>query len=170
MYDIISENIVRYTGQKVKIMEIKRCCFAGHRDIHDIMIKNRIKMLASDLIENCNVKKFLLGNYGNFDNYAFMAIQELKKEYNDIAIELIIPYITKSIRDYKEMYYRNYDEIVMADIPVNTPAKYKIIKANEYMIDNSEYLICCVNRWWGGAFRTVEYARKKGHIEILYIN
>lgn len=49
----------------------------------------------------------------------------------------------------------------MADIPESTHRNPKIIKANEFMINNSDFLISYVNYSWGGAVKTMEYAIKK---------
>ena len=145
----------------------KICCFAGHRDIDDKSVKEKIKEKLITLIEKENFKKFRVGNYGDFDGYAASVVRELKQAYSDITLELVIPYVTKEINYYKELYYKNYDHILMADIPVSTPARYKIIKANQYMIDNSAYLLCYVRHSWGGAARTLEYARRKNQIKIF---
>ena len=145
----------------------KICCFAGDRDIYDNSVKEKIKEKVISLIEKENVKTFWTGNYGAFDGYAASVVRELKQVYSDITLELIIPYVTKEMNYYKESYYKNYDHILMADIPVSTPARYKIIKANQYMIDNSAYLVCYVRYSRGGAARTLEYAKRKNHIKIF---
>ena len=35
------------------------------------------------------------------------------------------------------------------------------------MIDKSDFLIAYVEHNWGGAYRTLEYAKKKKHIEVI---
>lgn len=60
-----------------------------------------------------------------------------------------------------ESYYDKYDNILVADIPLTTPKRLKIIKANEYMVNNSDFLICYIDHTWGGAFKTFDYARKR---------
>ena len=145
----------------------KTCCFAGHNMAYGDDIKNKIKETAKMLIEEENVKHFLVGNYGGFDGGSAAVIRELKKTCTAITLELVIPYVTKCINDCKEMYYGNYDSIVMADIPASTPARYRIIKANKYMIDKSDFLICYISHSWGGAAETFRYAGRKKHIKIF---
>lgn len=141
--------------------ERKRCCFAGHSDIWDSNLADKIKNIAEDLIVNHNVKEFWVGNYGNFDGSAAAAIRELQKTYTDIKLDLVIPYLTKSINEYKELYYKKCDNILIADIPENTPKRFHITKANEYMVNNSNFLICYIQRSWGGAITTYKYAKRK---------
>lgn len=61
---------------------------------------------------------------------------------------------------------RNTTDIIVADMPVKTPEKVKIIKANRYMVENSCFLVCYVKRSFGGTAKTVEYA-ESNHIKII---
>jgi len=137
-----------------------RCTFAGHSEIHNSNLVEVIKTTAKELITEYGVNEFWVGHYGDFDHYAAKAIRELKPEY-DIELVLVIPYLTKEIEEYKEEYYRNFDAVLMADIPEKTPKKLKIIKVNQYMVNESDFLICYVKNSWGGAAKTLEYAKQK---------
>ncbi len=139
----------------------KRCCFARHSDIWENNLPEKIKTAAENLIVNHNVKEFWVGNYGKFDNIAFCAIRELQKVYSDIELDLVIPYLTKDINKNSELYHKKCDNILIADIPQNTPKRFYIKKANEYIVDNSHFLICCIQTSWGGAINTYKYAKRK---------
>lgn len=143
-------------------MDIERCCFAGHNETYGDEVKQKIKEIAIELIEEESVVEFWVGNYGGFDRCAASAIGEVKKTYPHIKLVLVLPYLTKAVSDYKEEYYEKYDEIVIADMPEKTPARLRIIKANEYMVDNCDFMICNVEHSWGGAAKNVEYAKRKG--------
>ena len=58
-----------------------------------------------------------------------------------------------------------FDNILLPDFPEKTPRKIKILKCNEYMVDESDFMICYVKYDWGGASKTLAYANKK-HIKI----
>lgn len=139
----------------------KTCCFAGHSDVWDGTLEEKIKKVAEDLIINYHVKEFLVGNYGRFDGLAATVIRKLQKTHTNIKLNLIIPYLTKNINEYKELYYKNFYCIVMADIPENTPKRFHITKANEYMVNHSDFLICYIQKNFGGAFTTYKYATRK---------
>lgn len=144
------------------------CCFAGHGNLsYDAEIKKRVYDKARELVLNFGVNEFWVGNYGVFDKLAAEAVREVKGEYSDIELSLIIPYLTLEIKKYKELYYINYDNIIIAEIPAGTPKKYRILKCNRYMIDKSKYLIAYVNCPFGGAAKTLKYAEGKSHIEIF---
>ena len=118
--------------------ERKRCCFAGHSDIWDSNLADKIKNIAEDLIVNHNVKEFWVGNYGTFDGSAAAAIRELQKTYTDIKLDLVIPYLTKSINEYKELYYKKCDNILL---PKDVEVKDKYIVKNT---DISDHYLCVV--------------------------
>lgn len=150
-------------------MNTKRCCFAGHSKIYDDSVRDTLKEIITDLIEKENVKEFWVGRYGQFDNCCTGVVRELKTVYPDIRLELIIPYLTKAIELDIEQLRKNYNSILISDIPENTPKKFKILKTNEYMVNNSDFIVCYVDHSWGGAVKTLEYARKKKHIKIINI-
>ena len=147
----------------------KRCCFAGHSRIYSGMDKNILKNVIINLIENEGVDEFWVGNYGNFDSISAEAVRELKISYPQISLVLVIPYLTKEINDNKKFYNNNYDCILVAEIPDNIPRKYRIIKTNEYMVNNSDFLICYVQHSFGGAAKTLEYANKRKQIKTINI-
>lgn len=149
-------------------MKSKICCFAGHSEIYDFSIAEKTEKLVIKLIEQ-GVCEFWVGNYGGFDRLASSIVRKLKNNYSHIKLNLIIPYLTKEITENKLEFSAKYDCILIADIPENTPKKFYIIKTNEYMINNSDYLICYVSHSWGGAYKTYEYAKRKSHIQIFNI-
>ncbi len=149
-------------------MSDKICCFAGHKDIYRSenlheLVYNKCDELICEKGVNC----FWVGHYGSFDGLAANTVRKLKVKYPHIKLELILPYVTKSINDYKEMYYKDYDNMIMADMPERTPVKFRILKCNQYMVDCSDYLIAYVNHSFGGSVKTLEYAQKKKHIEVF---
>ena len=152
----MSENMVQY-----------RCCFAGHNKYYDANMNSKIRETATNLIEQFGVKEFWVGQHGGFDSCAAQVIRDLKKEYPYIELILVIPYITKFLNESKDIYYQKYACILVADIPLNTPPRFKILKTNQYMVDKSNFLICCVDHSWGGAAQTLEYAQKKQHITVI---
>lgn len=146
----------------------KRCCFAGHSQIYntDNLYNNLVNLIERLIIEE-NVSEFWVGNYGNFDGLSTKAVRDLKENHPNIQLNLVIPYLTSSINECKELYYKKYDHILMADLPEKTPKKFQILKCNEYMVQNSNFIICYVQYSWGGAAKTLEYAKRKKHIKIF---
>lgn len=144
---------------------VVRCCFAGHSKLpYGNDIKNAIYEKCEKLITENKVSEFWIGNYGEFDKMAAITIRDLKHVYPEIILTLIIPYLTLEINQYKQQYYEQYDNIIIAEIPQNTPRQFRIIKCNEYMVDKSDYLISYVKHSFGGAAKTLAYAKRKNKI------
>ncbi len=149
---------------------MSRCCFAGHSEIYDVNVEEITRIAAVKLIEECMVREFWVGNYGQYDKLAASIVRKLKKQYTHIKLVLVIPYLTKEINENAFEYKNKYDEIIVADIQPNTPVRYRLLKANEYMIDKCEYLLAYVKHSWGGAAKTLKYAQRKQKIIINTVN
>ena len=146
----------------------KRCCFAGHSKIYQTDdLLDDIKVLLKELITKENVREFWVGNYGKFDKLSSRAVMSLKNIYPDIQLNLILPYLTSEINENHEFYYKNYDNIIIADISENTPKKYRIAKCNQYMVTHSNFIICYVINSWGGAAKTLKFAENQAHIMVF---
>ncbi|MBR5528442.1 MAG: hypothetical protein IKV97_05500 [Clostridia bacterium] len=146
----------------------KICCFAGHSELYDTEgIYKSLLSVLEDLIITHGINEFHVGNYGAFDKLCAGAVRALKEKYPDVRLYLVIPYITTRINRDKDFYKSNYDGILVADIPQNTPKKMQILKCNMYMVKNSDILVCCVKHSFGGAAKTLEYARRRKNIEII---
>ena len=144
------------------------CCFAGHSELYDTgEIYKHLLSVIEDLITAENVCEFWVGNYGAFDKLSAKAVRELKVKYPDIQLNLVIPYLTSEINEYRELYYKDYDNILVADIPEKTPKKLQIIKGNQCMVKNSQVLVCYISHSWGGAAKTLEFAQKRKNIQII---
>jgi len=144
------------------------CCFAGHSKLYDAEeIYEHLLYVIENLISVENIGEFWVGNYGDFDKLCAKAVREVKVKYPNIQLNLVIPYLTSEINEYKESYYKNYDNILVADMPEKTPKKARIIKCNQYMVINSQVLVCYVKYSWGGAVKTLEYAQKRSGIKII---
>ena len=146
----------------------KICCFAGHGKFqYGKDIYSRLSETIEKLIITENVQEFWVGNYGNFDGISGTAVRRLKEKYPHIILNLVIPYLTSELNNNKEFYKNKYDNIIVADMPENTPKRLKIIKCNEYMVKNSDFLICYIEYSWGGAAKTFEFVKKKTKTKII---
>ena len=141
---------------------MKICCFAGHRKITDDIeiIKRKLKKGIINLIENHNVTTFYNGGKGDFDWLCAYTVDELKKDYPFISSHLVLAYMPTE----KYKYANNlkiFDTTIYPEME-KTPPKFAIIKRNQWMIDNSKFLIAYVKQSLGsGAYKTLSYAQKK---------
>ena len=146
----------------------KICCFAGHSKLSDTEeVYGKLYSTIEHLISAENVTEFWVGNYGNFDKLSAKAVRALKEKHSEVRLNLVIPYLTSEINQYKELFYKNYDSILIADMPPKTPKKAQILRCNQYMIKNSYTLVCYVRHSFGGAAKTLEFAKKQTNIRII---
>jgi uncharacterized phage-like protein YoqJ len=75
------------------VNKMSAICFTGHRDISReaaYAIPSCLKKLLRNLIAN-GARTFLAGGAMGFDTIAALCVLELKEEYPDIRLELILP-------------------------------------------------------------------------------
>ena len=144
---------------------MKSCFFIGHRDSPESLLAH-LTILLERLIVEENVGHFYVGQYGNFDRMAALAVKQLKKQYPYITLNLVIPYHPaerpiSAPPGFDGTYYPWEDEKI--------PKRLAIIKTNQHMVDTCDYLITYAFHFHGGTGQIVEYARKresKGLIQI----
>ncbi len=135
------------------------CSFAGHRnEWYNINIEERLESAIESLI-NQGVNIFYDGNYGEFDKKARNAVLNLKKKYPKIRLILVLTYYHENAKHYSLPDF--YDGSVYPELE-HIHYKQKITKRNEWIVDNSDYVIShIVNEYKSGAFKTVKYAEKQ---------
>ena len=146
----------------------KICCFAGHSDLADTEeIYTRLLSTLENLVSEGSVTEFWVGNYGAFDRLSARAVREIKMKHPEIKSALVVPYLTSGINEYRDELQKDFDDIIIADIPPKTPKKLQIIKCNQYMVKSSQILVCYVKYSFGGAAKTLEYAEKRKDITVI---
>lgn len=132
------------------------CTFFGHRDC-DYKLEPLIESKTIDLIENYDVKNFYVGNNGNFDIMVKKVLMKLSQEYPQIKYYVVLAYLPKAENEFSDFQNTIYPEGLET-----VPPKFAISKRNDYMIKESKYLICYCNRTYGGAYKFMKKAEKKG--------
>ena len=129
--------------------------FCGHSMISN---KEELSKKLSDTIEKLikeGADVFYLGGYGDFDILSAREVKKAKLKHKSIVSVLVLPYLEH--RYNKELY----DETVYPDIE-SVPKRYAISARNKWMVDVSDVIVSFVDHDWGGAAKTLEYAKKRG--------
>ena len=131
--------------------------------------KEKLKQILIKEIGKNPTCKFYLGGYGDFDSLCLRTLRELKTDFPDIELLFITPYLDSNYSKLELAKYY-YDDIIFPPIE-SVPRKFAILKRNEWMVDSADLVIAYVKYSWGGAAKTLEYAkRKKKQIINLAIN
>ena len=134
--------------------------FCGHSNyLFSDEEKEKLKQLLIKKIRKNPTCKFYLGGYGDFDSLCLRTLRELKKEFQSIELIFITPYIDKNYSKLEFAKY-HYDDIIFPPLE-SVPRKFAILKRNEWMVDSAELVIAYVKYSWGGAAKTLEYAKRK---------
>lgn len=142
-------------------MIIMKVTFCGHKDILDkTAVKQWLCSVCSDLISQ-GATDFYLGGYGSFDFLCASTLRELKKQYPNIKLILILPYLNSS------MITEGYDETVYPPLEA-VPKRFAILRRNEWMVRECDTIVAYVTHGWGGAAKTLEYARRQKKQIFLY--
>ena len=133
-----------------------RICFLFGNSTAPYDTISLIKAVAERHYLDYGIRTFVVGNRGDFDGYAATAIKSLKQRFPDISLALLLP------------YHPGERPIALPDgfdcsfyPPLeNIPRRYAIVKANKYMIDTADTVICFA-KFVGNSKKLLEYALKK---------
>ncbi len=148
-------------------MKEKTCCFTGHREI-DIAYKEALKeKLTAAVREHIarGYRYFGAGGALGFDTLAATVVLELKKEFPEITLILVLP-CPEQAKYWSDSDTRVYENILrQADKCVYTSERYSrgcMQKRNRHLVDHSSSCIAYLRRDTGGTAYTVKYARTQG--------
>lgn len=143
-------------------MERRTCFFIGHRDAPDSLRSALSDSIRRHIVEY-GVNEFVVGHYGRFDAMADAAVRTEKQRFPEVTLVLLLPYYpyAYNVSEYDSSYYPAGLE--------NIPKPYAIVRANEHMIRNSEYLICFDPGYVGKTRDYVEFARRRERKGLLHI-
>ena len=137
--------------------------FAGHAVIFsDKNIKEMVKEQIRNNIADVELVTCYIGGYGDFDKTCACACKELKKEYVNIEIVYVTPYISLSEQlKIKEMKSCGLCDTSIYPPIENAPLRFAIAKRNEWMMANSDLIIAYVNHNYGGAYKSLQAAKRR---------
>ena len=141
---------------------MKSCFMFGHSDCPDTMLP-KIEEAIDVYYSRYGVTDFYIGNRGRFDGLAAAAVRNAKQQHPDIRMYLLLAYHPS---ERAVDLWGGFDGSFYPPLE-GVPRPYTIVRANQYMIDTTMFLICYVKHI-GNAKSLLEYARRKGR-EAVYI-
>ena len=146
---------------------MKSACFTGHRNIPNDYeeLSGRLYSFVERGIINLGLTDFYTGGAIGWDTLAAQTVLNLKKDYPQIKLILVLPCRTQT-RGWKQEDIEEYNRIMKgADKVVYTSQDYYngcMHKRNRHLVDNSSRCICFLTEKTGGTFYTVNYASEHG--------
>ena len=141
----------------------KVCFMFGHATTPYDAI-SLIEAAAEKQYNEYYIRTFIVGNRGNFDSHAATAIKNLKKKYGDISLLLLLAYHPAErpvhlTEGFDNSYYPPLEGV---------PRQYAIVRANQFMVDTADSIICYVNRI-GNTRKLLEQAERRQKKENILI-
>lgn len=134
---------------------MQSCTFFGHRECPD-SIKPKLKKVMIDLINDHDVDMFYVGNQGRFDTIVRGVLRELKKEYPRINYAVVLAYIPG-----KQTEYDGYTDTMLPEGIEAVHPRYAISWRNNWMLQQSDYVVTYITHSWGGAAQYADKARRQ---------
>ena len=137
--------------------------FAGHAFISsNKRIKEIVKEQIKNHVDSSGHITCYLGGYGNFDEICACACRELKQEEYGIEVVYVSPYFSlQEQAKIKEMERSGlYDSSIYPPLE-KTPPRFAILKRNEWMMTNPDLIIAYVDHSYGGAYKSLQVAKRK---------
>jgi len=135
--------------------------FCGHRQLTQTdPISTWLDVILPSLIEG-GANLFYLGGYGDFDRLASAAVRKQKKVYPGLEAILVLPYLNRAFDSSQ------YDGTTYPPLE-KVPPRLAILKRNEWMVSESDVVISGVMHRWGGAAKTLDFARRKKKVIFQY--
>lgn len=148
-------------------MRDKTVCFTGHRKIPPEKLKDvsqRLRVTLIQLIEK-GYLYFGVGGALGFDILAEQTVLDLKRQYPQIKLILVLPCLSQT-KGWSNENVRIYERIKkQADKVVYTSREYTrdcMYRRNRHLVDNSSVCVCYLKESTGGTAYTVKYACDKG--------
>lgn len=139
--------------------KIKACCGFGHREVFENISEQLYIVLLQIAEQGC--KTFYTGGMGEFDKLYMSEIRKIKRQYPEIKLICVKPYMTKEISENGDYLLSIYDDIIIPSELADIHYKSVITKRNRLVIDWSDIVISYVKRKYGGAFEAIKYANKQ---------
>lgn len=123
------------------------------------MISLKLQKVLVDLITNHNVDMFYVGHQGQFDAIVHSTLRELKKEYPQINYAAVLAYMPG-----KKTEYDDFSDTMLPEGIESVHPRYAISWRNNWMLQQSDYVITYIIHSWGGAVQFSAKAKKQGKI------
>ena len=144
-------------------MKVFTASFFGHRQIDNVfVIEQRLQEVIQELLISKEYVEFLVGRDGEFDQLVASTVRRCKRAIRDdnSALVLVLPYATAEYRNNEQSFHEYYDEIEICTESAEKHFKSAHQTRNRSMVDRSDLVVFCVEHNSGGAYQTMQYAKK----------
>lgn len=136
----------------------KVCCGFGHREVFENISERISSAVRTAAEQGCEI--FYTGAMGRFDEMFSTEVRAIKKNFPNIKLICVMPYMTNKINTQGDYLYTLYDDILVPTELADVHYKAAITKRNQWIIQRSELVIVYTRRNFGGAYNAKRYAER----------
>ncbi len=137
--------------------------FIGHSALYNCTaLSEKVKKVILEHIPPHIKPIFYCGGYGDFDHLCAHICRSLRENNFNCEIVFITPYITQT-QQKKIKYFidtKLYDSVIYPPLEHIQP-RFAISERNKWMIEQADLIISHVTHSFCGAYKGLEYARKR---------
>ena len=133
------------------------CFFIGHRETSERVLPALIQEVERHITEY-GVTEFVVGHYGGFDRLAAHAVKKAKQRHPEVTLTLLLPYHPA---ERPIPTPEGFDRTLYPEGMETVPKRLAIVRANHWMLCNSDYLIAYVRHPSNGSREVLEEARRR---------
>ena len=135
---------------EIFINSARAIAITGHRVLYPDFSQQKLEKKLVEFVDK-GFDTFLIGMALGFDTVCFQTLEKIREERN-IKIIACVPCLSQDSKYSKEQ-----------------SEEYKrMLKRNEYMVDNCFAVFAYIKRDFGGTANTVKYANKKGKYIVYF--
>lgn len=133
------------------------CTFFGHRDCPET-VRPQVKQAVEELILHHGVDTFYVGDKGRFDEIVRGVLGQTAQKYSHVCYAVVLSAMPRGAgNDEDTMLPEGIEEI---------HPRFAVDWRNNWMLKQSDFVVCYVKHSWGGAAKFVEKAEKAGKTVI----
>ena len=147
------------------LLDVFTVSFFGHRDVYySKLLESRLDSIILKLIQEHEFVAFLTGYDGEFDRIVTSAVKRAKREYAQHRCDItwIMPYEKAEYAKNRQYYDDFFDYVEVCTESAEKHPKSAIQVRNKHIVDRSDFIVFWIERESGGAYRTMQYAKKYG--------
>ena len=130
------------------------CTFFGHRDCPGT-VRPGLRAVVAELIETRGVDEFYVGRQGAFDAIAWSVLRELGEEYPHIRCTVVLERLPGRGEGLGGL---DFSQTIFPEGLETAPPRLAILRRNQWMLAQADYVVTYITRGWGGAARFAQQA------------
>ena len=144
-------------------MTVFTISFFGHRQLSDsLAVEKKLQAVIQKQLLSKEYVEFLVGRDGEFDQLVSSTVRRCKRDIRDdnSSLVLVLPYETAEYRNNEQSFHEYYDEVEICTEAAEHHFKSAHQIRNRFMVDRSDLVVFFVEHNSGGAYQTMQYAKK----------